>query len=117
VLLDNHPDFNHSSMTKYLPSERRAILVHRYFLGIERGHDPGLDATVQSWEDCIAPPWRQRKMKADRIAQMSEIERYRSDLSQSRGMDVAWEEAIADWARHHAAEWRRHWEATPAAGA
>jgi hypothetical protein len=104
-------------MSKYLPSERRAILVHRYFLGIEWGRDPGLDATIRSWEDRIAPPWREKKMRADRIAQMSEIDRHRTELSESRGIEIGWEEAIADWARHHAADWRQHWEASPAAGA
>jgi hypothetical protein len=118
VRLEEHPDFNDRRLACYLPSERRAILVHRYFLGIDCGYDPGLDGAIESWEVCgVGGEWRQRKMHIDRVAQMSEIERHRSNLAGRNGRDIAWDEAAWDWVKYHAERWRRDWEATPAAGA
>ncbi|UCG15653.1 MAG: hypothetical protein JSV19_10205 [Phycisphaerales bacterium] len=113
----DHPDSNDPLLAKYLPSERRAILVHRYFLGIERQCDPGLPAAIESWEAGVAVVWRQKKMHGDRVAQMSEIDRHRSFLSSVRGREVGWDEAVSDWVRKHAEDWRRSWEESPAAGA
>ena len=112
-----HPDFGDPLLAKYLPSERRAILVHRYFLGIERQCDPGLPDAIESWEAGVAVVWRQKKMHGDRVAQMSEIDRHRSFLSSVHGREVGWDEAVSDWVREHAEDWRRSWEESPAAGA
>lgn len=115
--LDEHPDFQNPALSRYLPSERRAILVHRYFLGIEQGADPGLAVAIQSWEAGVADDWRRKKMHLDRLAQMTEIDRHRSELSTARGRSVDWNEAVWDWVQHHAEEWRQGWERTVAAGA
>ncbi len=115
--LDEHPDFQNPALSRYLPSERRAILVHRYFLGIERGADPGLVAAIESWESGVADEWRRKKMHADRVAQMTEIDRYRSELSAIQGREVDWNEAVWHWAQHRAEQWRQSWERTVAAGA
>ncbi len=115
--LSDHPDYEDPLLARYLPSERRAILVHRYFLGIEYGLDPGLPAAIASWEGGVAADWRRKKMHADRVAQMTEVSRHRSQLSSTNGRDVGWEEALWDWVQHHAESWRHRWEATPAAGA
>jgi hypothetical protein len=115
--LAEHPDYDHPLLQKYLPSERRAILVHRYFLGIDLGHDPGVEAAISSWEGGVANEWRRKKMHTDRVAQMSEVDRHRLQLSSRHGREVDWEEALWDWVRYHAANWRNQWESTPAAGA
>src|SRR5262245_56502161 len=60
----------------YSPSERRAILVHRYFLGIELRQQPSLADTVRSWETSFARPWRREKALRDVAAQLREIEQH-----------------------------------------
>jgi hypothetical protein len=104
-------------LANYPPSERRAILVHRYFLGIEWGYDPGTEAAVASWEAHVALTWRRTKLRRDTQEQFRQIEHHRAFLSETQGRNVDWNEAATDWARNHAAAWREHWEQTPEAGA
>jgi hypothetical protein len=101
----------------YPPSERRAILVHRYFLGIEWGYDPGTEAAVASWEAHVASIWRRTKLRRDTQEQLRHIARHQAFLSEAQGRAIDWNEAAADWARKHAAAWRESWEQTPEAGA
>lgn len=99
------------------PSERRAILVHKYFLGIENGSDPGLAHAVASWERKHARAWRETKMESDFQAQLCEIEKHRHYLSEGAGHDVGWEFALRDWMREHAHGWREWWEQQRESGA
>ncbi len=94
-------------LTHYRPSERRAILDHKYYLGIEWGFDPGLERALESWEGGVAELWRHQQQLADCRAQMEEIERHRHNLAQQAGQEIGWEQAAHEWIAHHAAEWRR----------
>jgi hypothetical protein len=100
-------------LTHYSPSERRAILVHRYFLGIEMRRQPSLSDTVRSWETTFARPWRRQKALRDVAAQLREIEHHKYHLSEKAGRDIGWEAAAVDWIQTHACAWRNWWESQP----
>ena len=94
----------------YWPSECRAVLEHKYFLGIERGYDPPLAEVIESWEQSHARRWRTEKMRRDAKAQLLEIESYRQELSREDGRHVAFAEAARKWIVTREAEWREEWE-------
>ena len=94
----------------YGVSERRAILVHKYYLGTQLGYDPGLGQAVTSWESRVAGHWRRERQIADCQAQLSEIERHREMLIRQRRADISMEEAGRDWILRFAAEWRKRRE-------
>jgi hypothetical protein len=112
------PDPLFSPLLKnYWPSERRAILVHRFFLCLERQRDVSIEESIESWESGPSSKWRCEKMRRDGIQQLKEIERHKYLLSQEAGRDIGWEAAAQDWVEKHAAAWRRWWEELPEAGA
>jgi hypothetical protein len=100
-------------LSEYPRSERRAILVHRYYLGIEQKRDPSLADTIASWESRFAQEWRRKKAMLDLRAQLKEIERHKYLLSEGQNRDVGWEEAAKDWILTHASAWRDWWESQP----
>ncbi len=101
---------NHPSMAKYGPAERRAIEVHKYYLGIELGRCPALEEVTDSWERNYALQWRTNAMKKAADAQLREIEAHRKELIRFEGRTVDFEEAARDWVSRWGAEWRNHWE-------
>lgn len=101
------------SLSGYWPSERRALLEHKYFLGLERGYDPPLEEAIESWERRYARQWRTEKMRRDAEAQLREIEAYRQRLIGELGRLVDFAEAARCWIRECEAQWRDHWEAGP----
>ena len=103
-------------LSAYSASEQRAILVHRYFLGIERGREPSIEETIASWEDRFARQWRRKKFKLDLDAQLREIDRHKYLLSEKAGRDVGWEGAAKDWIQTHGSAWREWWEGQPGSG-
>jgi len=94
----------------YQPSECRAILVHKYFLGIERGYDPPLPEVLESWEHHHAMRWRTEKMRRDARIQIREIENHRRHLSHQQGAPVDFRTAARDWVDNHEERWRADWE-------
>jgi hypothetical protein len=104
-------------VSQYRPSEFRAILVHKYYLGIERGYDPSFEEAVRSWESNHADDWRSQKMRRDVQAQISEIEAYRDRISRDRGVEVSWEGAAKEWVNTREEKWRDQWESSSYAGA
>ncbi len=101
----------------YWPSERRAIIVHKYYLGLERGYDPSLAEAIESWEERFAARWRERKLRHDAEVQLREIEAYRERLCQEHSRDVDFNEAARNWIEHYEATWRERWEESTCAGA
>ena len=108
---------NDPLLRDYCPSERRAILVHRYFLGLEIERSPGLAEAIDSWEQRVAKGWRREKMRRDAEAQLFEIEKHKYFLSKQAGCDVGWDVAAHDWITQHAPAWRAWWEKLPESGA
>jgi hypothetical protein len=103
-------------LSDYPLSEQRAILVHRYFLGIEWRKNPSIGETIASWEARFAQEWRRKKAMIDVQAQLKEIERHKRALSEKYGRDVEWEESAKDWIVTHASAWREWWERQPNSG-
>jgi len=106
---------DHPLLRDYWPSERKAIWVHKYYMGIERGYDPSMDEVVSSWERDYARDWRSRKMQRDAHVQLDEIEAHRNHMCREKGREVSFLEAARDWVYRHEAQWRRQWEEQPAA--
>ncbi|GJM24096.1 MAG: hypothetical protein DHS20C16_05110 [Phycisphaerae bacterium] len=104
-------------VSQYRPSEYRAILVHKYYLGIEWNCDPTFEEAVDSWESNHADGWRNQKMRRDVQAQIGEIDAYRDRISKERGAEVSWEDAAKEWVSTREEKWRDQWEATSYAGA
>ena len=104
-------------LSKYWPSERRAILAHRFFLSLDLKREATMDETVKSWESGACIPWRRDKMRRDGQRQLKEIERHKYLVSQQLGYDIGAEAAAKDWVDHHAAAWRAWWEEQPESGA
>jgi hypothetical protein len=99
-----------SLLSGYRLCERQAILVHKYYLGIEMGNDPGLACAIKSWESRYAEHWRRQRHLADCQEQIDKIEEHRRQLSRDIGREIGWETAARIWIGEHAAEWRRHHE-------
>lgn len=97
-------------LARYSPSERRAILVHKYFLGIELGYDPGVGCAITSWESRVANCWRRERQIADCTLQLTEMEQHQRQLCQKAGEEIPFDTAARDWIRNHAADWRRRRE-------
>lgn len=109
-------DISDPRLGRFSPSERRAILVHKYFMGTRLGYDPGLTAAIEDWESRHARIWREAKMQSDLQEQLREIERHKYFLSETAGHDVGWEFAIRDWMVKYAGTWRNCWEQTYESG-
>jgi hypothetical protein len=108
---------HHSILSCYTPAECRAIEVHKYFLGIECGHDPTIEEAVASWEARYARDWRCKKMREDAEAQLREIENFRQERIRDLGRPVDFTEAAREWVARYGAEWREHREAEACARA
>jgi hypothetical protein len=104
-------------LSGYWPSECRAIMVCKYFMGLERGYDPPLPEVIDIWERDYAPRWRANKLQRDAQAQVREIEGLRQRLAAERGGDVDFKAAAREWVSRYEASWRAAWEDTAAAGA
>ena len=100
-------------LKSYWPSERRAMLVHRFYLSGSLKRQATVEETINSWEDGAGRDWRRRKMRRDTKIQVGEIERHKYLLSESHGEDIGWETAAADWVCKHAKNWRDWWEQQP----
>lgn len=99
------------------PSEIRAVMEHKYFLGIELGFDPPMEMVIASWESRFACDWRARKMRKDAEVQVREIEAYRAKLSTEKGTPVTFRDAARLWVDRCECDWRKSWESSGQAGA
>jgi hypothetical protein len=107
----------HPLLKTYWPSERRAIVVHKFFLSIELQREATIEEAIKSWETGVCEPWRRDKLRRDCNAQIEEIEKHKYYMSQRLGQDVGWDTAAEDWVASHAAAWREWGEMQSGAGA
>jgi len=98
-----HEELQH----EYDAAESQAIEEHKYFLGVERHQDPGLDAAVESWERHYASRWRSERMRRDAEEQVRAIEAYRRSMSERHRREVSFAEAAHEWVERFGEEWRR----------
>lgn len=97
----------------YCISEQRAVLVHRYYLGLKLNHEPTEEEIIESWENSCGPDWRRKKMKIDCNDQIREIEKHKYFLSQEKGSDIGISDATTDWITRYAKKWRTYRENDP----
>ena len=95
----------------YGVAERRAILTHKYFLGLDYERDFSLDEAIASWEEHHAWEWRSGKMRGDAEAQLQQIDLHRQELARVSGRCVDFDEAAHNWVKHKGAAWRKSREA------
>jgi hypothetical protein len=104
-------------LARFWPSERRAILVHKYYLGVERGYDPSIREAIESWEAYYASTWRETKLRHDAEVQLAEIESFRLQRCDELRREVDFAQAAKEWVENHEPAWRRNWEESACAGA
>ena len=97
---------DHPILSGYPVVERKAIFVHKYYLGLEMHDDPGVERAVASWETCFAIGWRRQQHLEACQEQIAEIEIHRNELAQQTGTAIPWEMAARDWIARYAADWR-----------
>ena len=107
----------HPLLAGYDLPERKAILVHKYYLGLEMRNDPGLDCAIRSWETRYAALWRRQRHLCDCQEQIAEIEIHRTRMIELLGEPVSWEVAAHDWISQYAASWRRQHQSQTAGAA
>lgn len=88
------------------PAELRAIETHKYFLSQREGHDVGLEYAIAHWLVHHSLRWRHERLMKELQDQMKEIERHKWIESEKAGRDLG-QEAVSDWIRRFAAQWRR----------
>lgn len=103
----------HPALERYSISERCAIEVHKYYLGLELGYDPSFEEVVESWETLHANAWRRGRMRRDAELQIHEIERFRELLSHQVHHAVGFQEAARAWVEQWANVWRDQRDAIP----
>lgn len=112
-----HDFLQHPLVRPFWPSERRAMLVHRFFLSMELRRQAAVEEVVASWERGAGSDWRRAKMRRDCEAQSREILVHKWHMSQTLGRDVGEDVAAKDWIDRHAKAWREWWEGLPESGA
>ncbi len=98
-MLDNDP-----ILDEFSACERHAILVHKYFLGIERGRDPGLAEAISHWKQYYEGAWLDRVHRRAMDKQIREIRAHQAEHK------LDFETAAREWIGEYAAEWRHWWE-------
>ena len=101
---------NHPLLSRYCPSERRAIVCHHLYLIYQSQAEVALWETVKSWDEGACIPWRREKMRLDCKEQLRHIEEYRLRLSGRSKKEVKPETAACRWIQKYAASWRENWE-------
>ncbi len=84
--------------------ERHAILVHKYFLGLEWGKDPGLEEAIEHWQQYYEVAWLNRVHRRAMERQIGEIREHQAEHN------LDFEAAAQKWIGQYAAEWRQWWE-------
>lgn len=95
--------------------ERRAVEVHKWYLSQHAGRDVGWDAALEDWARTHQSSWRalhRRQHFVDNVAQAREIRDYVWIRSEQAGTDVSGE-AVEEWVRLYAREWREKAERGP----
>lgn len=93
-----------SMLDGFSPCERHAILVHKYFLGIEWGRDPGLEEAIQHWKQYYERAWLDRVHRRAIDEQINAIRAHQIEQNSD------FETAAQEWIGKYATEWRQWWE-------
>ncbi len=86
-------------------AERRAVLVHKWFLSERVGHDVGEEFAIHDWLDNYATEWRRHRLEIELDQQKREMEKHRWLESEKAHRDLG-TDAYRDWIIRYAAAWR-----------
>ena len=92
---------------KYDRVEKREIMHLQEALAHREGRSVPLEEAVNCWEDQYACRWREQRLARQMARQREEILRHKWIESEKAQRDLG-AEAVLDWIRRYAAQWR-HW--------
>lgn len=91
-------------LKSFSPCEYQAILVHKYFLGIQWHKDPTLSEAIDDWKKHYANEWQSRIHRKATKRQLAEIQRYQF------AHQLDFKVAAKEWIAKYAEQWRIWWE-------
>lgn len=98
-------DYDYSCMEDFPRAERRAVLVHKWFLSERAGYDVGEEFAIRDWLKNFAAEWRHARLEVELKHQRREMEKHRWIESKKARRDLG-AEAYNDWILRYAAAWR-----------
>ena len=101
----DYSDYEHLCK-EFTADEWQALEVHRYYMSERAGYDVGIVKTVEDWLLHYSASWRAQRLQKDLADQTKEIMKHKWIESEKAGTDLG-NEAVLDWVRKHAGEWRR----------
>jgi phosphotransferase system HPr-like phosphotransfer protein len=93
-----------------IPSELRAIEVHKYYLSEREGREVSLEEAMADFLDNYETDFLCKKQMEDNLEQNQEIQRYKWIESEKEGHDIGRQKAALDWIEKYGSIWREERE-------
>jgi phosphotransferase system HPr-like phosphotransfer protein len=93
-----------------IPSELRAIEVHKYYLSEREGREVSLEEAMIDFLDNYEADFLCRKQLEDNLEQHQEIKKYKWIESEKEGHDIGSRKAAFDWIEKYGCVWREERE-------
>jgi phosphotransferase system HPr-like phosphotransfer protein len=93
-----------------IPSELRAIEVHKYFLSQREGREVSFEEAMIDFIDNYEADFLCKKLVEDNQAQNLEIQKYKWIESEKEGHDIGRQKAALDWIEKFGSIWREEKE-------
>jgi len=93
-----------------IPSELRAIEVHKYYLSEREGHEVSLEEAMADFLDKYENHFLCYKQAEDNRDQHQEIQRYKWIESEKAGHDIGSRHAALEWIEKYGCIWREERE-------
>jgi len=93
-----------------IPSELRAIEVHKYYLSQREGREVSFEGAMIDFIDNYEAGFLCKKLVEDNQAQNLEIQKYKWIESEKEGHDIGKQKAALDWIEKFGSIWREEKE-------
>ena len=93
-----------------IPSELRAIEVHKYYLSEKEGREVSFEEAMIDFIDNYEADFLSKKQVEDNQEQNQEILKYRWIESEKEGHDIGKQKAALDWIEQYGCIWREEKE-------
>jgi hypothetical protein len=93
-----------------IPSELRAIELHKYYLSKKEGREVSLEEAMVDFIDNYKTDFLSKKQLDDCMEQNEEIQRYKWIESEKEGHDIGTEQAALEWITKYGCIWREERE-------
>jgi len=93
-----------------IPSELRAIEVHKYYLSQREGREVSFEGAMIDFIDNYEAGFLCKKLVEDNQAQNLEIQKYKWIESEKEGHDIGRQKAALDWIEKFGSIWREEKE-------